>query len=68
MGFIPAEDPQLAIIVVLDEPSNDVRTGGYVAGPVFKEIAEQSVRYLDIAPLGNATVADRPAMDMNRGI
>lgn len=52
MGFIPAEDPQLAIIVVLDEPRSDVRTGGYVAGPVFREIAEQSVRYLDIPPMG----------------
>ncbi|MFA5043625.1 MAG: penicillin-binding protein 2 [Kiritimatiellia bacterium] len=59
MGFIPAEDPQLAIIVVLDEPNSDVRTGGYVAGPVFKEIAEQSVRYLDIAPRGEAAVAGR---------
>jgi len=68
MGFIPVEDPQLAIIVVLDEPSNDVRTGGYVAGPVFKEIAEQSVRYLDIAPLGDAAVAGQPGMDTNRGI
>lgn len=68
MGFIPAEDPQLAIIVVLDEPSNDVRTGGYVAGPVFKEIAEQSVRYLDIAPLGNADVASRPGPGANQDI
>ncbi|MDD5678999.1 MAG: penicillin-binding protein 2 [Kiritimatiellae bacterium] len=68
MGFIPAEDPELAIIVVLDEPSNNVRTGGYVAGPVFKEIAEQSVRYLDIAPMGNTTVADRPGVGVNRGI
>ncbi|MBI2437207.1 MAG: penicillin-binding protein 2 [Lentisphaerae bacterium] len=68
MGFLPAEDPQLAIIVVLDEPRKDVRTGGYVAGPVFREIAEQSVRYLDIAPQGNAVVASQPAPGMNRGI
>jgi cell division protein FtsI (penicillin-binding protein 3) len=65
MGFIPAEDPQLAIIVVLDEPNNDVRTGGYVAGPVFKEIAEQSVRYLDIAPQGDAAVAGQPGPGTN---
>src|ERR1035437_6583201 len=68
MGFIPAEDPQLAIIVVLDEPSNDVRTGGYVAAPVFKEIAEQSVRYLDIPPQGDAAMASRPAPGANLGI
>ncbi len=49
-GFIPVEDPQLAIIVVLDEPKGSVRTGGVVAGPVFREIAEQAVRYLDVPP------------------
>ncbi|MBI2441530.1 MAG: penicillin-binding protein 2 [Lentisphaerae bacterium] len=68
MGFIPAEDPQLAIIVVLDEPRNDVRTGGYVAGPVFREIAEQAVRYLDIAPQGNAVIASRPPAGLDYGI
>ncbi len=68
MGFIPAEDPQLAIIVVLDEPSNDVRTGGYVAGPVFKEIAEQAVRYLDIPPPNAAAVAGRLDKGALRGI
>ncbi len=50
MGFLPAEDPDVALIVVLDEPKTAVRTGGYVAGPVFREIAEQVVRYLDIPP------------------
>ena len=49
-GFIPVEDPQLAIIVVLDEPKGAFRTGGVVAGPVFREIAEQAVHYLDISP------------------
>lgn len=74
MGFIPAEDPQLAIIVVLDEPSKNVRTGGYVAGPVFKEIAEQSVRYLDIAPqrkclpTGAAALRNGHLAGVNRGI
>jgi cell division protein FtsI (penicillin-binding protein 3) len=50
MGLIPAEDPQLSIIVVVDEPQPE-RTGGRVAAPVFKEIAELSVRYLDIPPV-----------------
>ena len=68
MGFLPSEDPQLAIIVVLDEPSNDVRTGGYVAGPVFKEIAEQSVRYLDIASQVDAAVAGQPGPGGHLGV
>ena len=40
MGFFPAEDPQIAILVVLDEPQRD-RWGGMAAAPVFKNIGEQ---------------------------
>jgi cell division protein FtsI (penicillin-binding protein 3) len=50
VGFIPAEDPELAIIIVVDEPRKNARTGGAVAAPVFKEIAEQTVRRLNIMP------------------
>ena len=57
MGLIPAEDPQLSIIVVVDEPQPE-HTGGRVAAPIFKEIAENAVRYLDIAPV-SADVANR---------
>lgn len=57
VGFIPVEDPQLAIIVVLDEPKGAVRTGGVVAGPVFSEIAGHVVRYLDI-PSSHTSVAE----------
>lgn len=50
MGFLPAEQPELGVIVVLDEPKHQ-RTGGAVAAPVFQKIASQAVRYLDIPPL-----------------
>lgn len=50
MGLVPAEDPQLAIIVVVDAPKPE-RTGGRVAAPVFREIAEQALNYLDIPPV-----------------
>ncbi len=40
MGFFPAEAPQLAILVVLDEPQRD-RWGGVASAPVFKNIGEQ---------------------------
>lgn len=45
MGFIPADNPVLSIIVVVDDPQG-VFYGGDVAAPVFKEIAERSLRYL----------------------
>ena len=40
MGFFPAEDPQIAMLVVLDEPQRD-RWGGMAAAPVFKNIGER---------------------------
>jgi cell division protein FtsI (penicillin-binding protein 3) len=49
VGVVPAEDPRLAIIVVVDEPQGG-HLGGAVAAPIFKEIAEQSLRYLHVAP------------------
>ncbi len=52
VGFIPAEKPEIAIIVVVDTPRNGYY-GGTVAGPVFSKIAEQSVRCLDIMPGNN---------------
>ncbi len=57
MGLIPAEDPELSIIVVIDEPQPE-RTGGRTAAPVFREIAEQAVRYLDIPPPSAQTVTE----------
>ena len=40
MGFFPADDPQVAILVILDEPQRD-RWGGVAAAPVFRDIGEQ---------------------------
>jgi cell division protein FtsI (penicillin-binding protein 3) len=40
MGFFPADNPQVAIMVILDEPQRD-KWGGVAAAPVFKSIGEQ---------------------------
>ena len=40
MGFFPADDPHIAILVTLDEPQRD-KWGGLAAAPVFKNIGEQ---------------------------
>lgn len=47
MGFVPAERPRIAIVVVLDEPAL-ARAGGFVAAPAFRRIAEMSLRYLGV--------------------
>ncbi|MET0914293.1 MAG: penicillin-binding transpeptidase domain-containing protein, partial [Acidimicrobiales bacterium] len=48
-GFVPANDPQLSIVVVIDEPSGDVY-GGDVSGPVFSRLAGAVLRAYRIPP------------------
>lgn len=48
-GFLPADDPQILIIVTLDEPSNAIY-GGVVAAPTFSALAQFSVSHLKIPP------------------
>jgi cell division protein FtsI/penicillin-binding protein 2 len=49
-GFLPVEDPQVIITVVVDAPKlkGKIGYGGVVAAPVFKNIAEDCIRYLEI--------------------
>ncbi len=49
VGFAPVENPAVVIIVVIDEPAG-AHHGGDVAAPVFREIAEQILPDLGIAP------------------
>jgi cell division protein FtsI/penicillin-binding protein 2 len=49
VGFVPVERPQLAMIVVLDEPWEGYY-GGQVCAPVFRDIARQVLRYLRVPP------------------
>lgn len=47
VGFVPADKPRLAMIVVVFEPKGQIY-GGVVAGPVFKSIASQSLSYMNV--------------------
>ena len=49
VGFVPAEKPRLVVAVVLDEPMIG-HDGGDLAGPVFRRVAEASLRYLGVTP------------------
>jgi cell division protein FtsI (penicillin-binding protein 3) len=44
VGFVPADAPRLAIIVVIDEPQGEA-WGGVVAAPVFRRVGEQVLTY-----------------------
>ncbi len=53
VGFLPSRKPALTIIVVIDSPHGKGYMGGAVAAPIFKRIAEASLRHLGIAPTVN---------------
>jgi cell division protein FtsI/penicillin-binding protein 2 len=61
IGFFPADDPQLCISVVMDEPKEGYY-GGQVCGPLFKEIAERCASYLNIPPDKTPKLAARPPL------
>jgi cell division protein FtsI (penicillin-binding protein 3) len=47
VGFVPADKPKIAMIVVIHEPKGQIY-GGVVAGPVFRKIASESLSYLSV--------------------
>jgi len=47
VGFAPADNPRIALIVVVYEPQG-ATYGGLVAAPVFKNIVEHTFAYLDV--------------------
>ena len=55
IGFAPAERPAIVISVVIDEPVI-AHYGGTVAGPVFRRIAEVTLRHMGVAPEGRPAV------------
>ncbi len=48
VGFAPAEDPQIAVLVMVAEPSGAAYFGSQVAAPAFKSIALDTLRYLKV--------------------
>jgi cell division protein FtsI (penicillin-binding protein 3) len=59
MGFFPAEDPQVAILVILDEPQRD-KWGGVASAPVFKKIGEQ------ILTCFKTNIRENPVIDQEK--
>jgi cell division protein FtsI (penicillin-binding protein 3) len=56
MGFFPADNPQVAVLVILDEPQTD-KWGGVAAAPVFKNIGEQILNCFKTDIRGNPVIA-----------
>ena len=49
-GLAPASDPQLAAVVVIDEPGGELYYGSDVAAPVFAGVMSESLRLLAVSP------------------
>ncbi len=49
VGFVPVENPEIVVLVVVDEPLKE-HYGGVVAAPVFKRIIRETLRYLNVPP------------------
>ncbi len=61
VGFYPAENPQVAMIVVMDEPRTSIY-GGVVSAPVFKRVAE---RWIGTLPqVAEQLIAGDPELDL----
>lgn len=50
MGYVPAEDPQFVVLIMVDEPSGETYYGGTVAGPAFSELSRKIAQSLGLVP------------------
>ncbi len=60
VGFAPVEKPEVVIVAVIDEPVGAYH-GGDTAAPLFREIADRILPYLNVLPDG--VLRDDPAMN-----
>ena len=70
VGFAPAGDPRVALILIVDEADVPVDYGSVTAAPFAKELLERTLNYLGVAPdaketpAGDIEVPDVTGMDL----
>ena len=62
VGFAPADDPRIAVILIVDEAQVPVDFGSVTAAPYAKEILERALVYLGIAPDSDEPPAEQVAV------
>jgi len=60
-GMAPVSNPDIVVVVVINEPSGDLYHGGEVAAPVFSRVMKGALRVLNIAPDAKRVADVRPA-------
>ena len=56
-GLVPGRHPRLAMLVLVDEPRAGKYFGGEVAAPVFRRVAWEAVRLLNVPPDAHASAS-----------
>ncbi|KNF09926.1 stage V sporulation protein D [Gottschalkia purinilytica] len=54
IGVAPADDPKLAVLVIIDEPMGQSYYGGTIAAPIAGDVIKESLEYLNVKPKFNA--------------
>lgn len=49
-GFAPADNPEVSILVIIDEPDPSLYYGGLTAAPVARDLLNDILRYLEVEP------------------
>lgn len=50
IGMAPADDPQIVVLAIVDEPTNVMQFGSTTAGPIIKEVMGNTLKYLGVEP------------------
>jgi stage V sporulation protein D (sporulation-specific penicillin-binding protein) len=50
IGFAPADDPKIAVLIIVDEPTVPVDFGSIVAAPYVKNVLLESLQYMGVEP------------------
>lgn len=71
-GLVPIDNPRLAMVVVIDDPSGKVYYGGLTAAPVFAQVAAGALRFLGVEPASSkrsdSRVAFAPPDGLDAGV
>ena len=51
VGCAPADDPKIAVLIIIDEPQGAVHGGGAIAAPVAGAIIEETLKYMNVEPV-----------------
>ena len=49
-GFAPCDDPEIAVVIIIDEPRGGDYSGGVIAAPVAGQVIEKTLQYLGVEP------------------